>query len=78
MDLIYWHMNAAQGGANLHLGVNLHPGAKLHSVQIAHMNTALFYIIVSRYMNCLLTQLLQEQGDIHNVNMLLALFLLIF
>ena len=30
MDTIYWHMNATQGGANLHPGVNLHPGATLH------------------------------------------------
>ena len=30
MDTIYWHMNATQGGANLHPGVNLHPGANLH------------------------------------------------
>ena len=34
MDTIYWHMNATQGGANLHTGVNLHAGANLH------MNTA--------------------------------------
>ena len=27
MNTIYWHMNATQGGANLHPGVNLHPGA---------------------------------------------------
>ena len=27
MDTIYWHMNATQGGENLHPGVNLHPGA---------------------------------------------------
>ena len=40
MDTLYWHMNATQGGANLHPGVNLHPGANLHRVQIAHMNTA--------------------------------------
>ena len=30
MDKIYWHMNATQGGANLHPGVNLYPGANLH------------------------------------------------
>ena len=30
MDTIYWHMNATQGGANLHPGVNLHLGANLH------------------------------------------------
>ena len=30
MGTIYWHMNAMQGGANLHPGVNLHPGANLH------------------------------------------------
>ena len=30
MDTIYWHMNATQGGANLHPGVNFHPGANLH------------------------------------------------
>ena len=30
MDTIYWHMNAMQGGANLHPGVNLLPGANLH------------------------------------------------
>ena len=30
MGTIYWHMNATQGGANLHPGVNLHPGANLH------------------------------------------------
>ena len=41
MDIIYWHMDATQGGANLHPGVNLHPGANLHRVQIVHMNTAL-------------------------------------
>ena len=27
MNTIYWHMNATQGDANMHLGVNLHPGA---------------------------------------------------
>ena len=30
MNTIYWHMNAKQGGANLHPGVNLLPGAILH------------------------------------------------
>ena len=30
MDTISWHMNATQGGANLHPGVNLLPGANLH------------------------------------------------
>ena len=30
MNTIYWHMNATQGGANLHPGVNLPPGANLH------------------------------------------------
>ena len=30
MDTIYWHMNATQGGANLHPGVLLHPGTNLH------------------------------------------------
>ena len=30
MDTIYWHMNATQGGANLHPDVNSHPGANLH------------------------------------------------
>ena len=30
MNTIYWHMNATQGGANLHPGVNLLPGANLH------------------------------------------------
>ena len=30
MDSIYWHMNATQGGANLHTSVNLHPEANLH------------------------------------------------
>ena len=30
MDTIYWHMNATQGGANLHPGVNLLLGANLH------------------------------------------------
>ena len=30
MNTIYWHMNATQGGANLHPGVNLPPGADLH------------------------------------------------
>ena len=37
MDTIYWHMNATQGGANLHPGVNLLPGR----VQIVNMNTYL-------------------------------------
>ena len=41
MDTISWHMNATQGGANLHPGVNLLPGANLHRVQIVHMNTAI-------------------------------------
>ena len=27
MNTISWHMNATQGGANLHPGVNLLPGA---------------------------------------------------
>ena len=27
MGTIYWHMNATQGGTNLHLGVNLLSGA---------------------------------------------------
>ena len=26
MDPIFWHMNATQGGSNLHPGVNYHPG----------------------------------------------------
>ena len=30
MNTIYWHVNATQGGANLHPGVNLLPGANLH------------------------------------------------
>lgn len=30
METIYLHMNATQGGANLHPGVYLHPGADLH------------------------------------------------
>ena len=30
MNTIYWHMNAKEGGANLHPGVNLLPGANLH------------------------------------------------
>ena len=30
MDTINWHVNAMQGGANLHPGVNLHPRANLH------------------------------------------------
>ena len=30
MDTIYWHVNATQGGENLHPGVNLHQGANLH------------------------------------------------
>ena len=30
MDTISWHMNATQGGANLHPDVNLLPGANLH------------------------------------------------
>ena len=30
MDTISWHMNAMQGGANLHTGVNLLPGKTLH------------------------------------------------
>ena len=31
MDTIHWHMNATEGGANLHPGVNLLPGANLYS-----------------------------------------------
>ena len=31
MDMIYWHMNARQGGANLLPGINLLLGANLHS-----------------------------------------------
>ena len=30
MNTIYLHMNATQGGANLHPGVKLLPGANLH------------------------------------------------
>ena len=30
MDIVYWHMNATQGGANLNPGVNLHRGSNLH------------------------------------------------
>ena len=30
MDTINWHVNATQGGANLHPGINLQPGANLH------------------------------------------------
>ena len=41
MDTIFWHMNATQGGANLHPGVNLLPIANLHpGAKIVHMNTA--------------------------------------
>ena len=43
MNTIYWHMNATQGGANLHPGVNLPPPRVqiCARVQIVHMNTAL-------------------------------------
>ena len=30
MDMISLHMNATQGGANLHPSAKIHPGANLH------------------------------------------------
>ena len=41
MDTNYWHMNATQGGANLH------PAQEqiCVRVQIAHMNTALVSLV---------------------------------
>ena len=41
MGTIYWHMNATQGGENLHPGVNLHREQICTRVQIAHMKTAI-------------------------------------
>ena len=42
MNTIYWHMNATQGGANLHPGVKLHPGANCaHEHGFSFLNFAL-------------------------------------
>ena len=45
MNIIYWHMNATQGSANLHPGVNLLPGAICTRMQIVHITTALGFTL---------------------------------
>ena len=47
MNTIYWHMNATQGGANLHPGVNLPPGANLHpGANCAHEHGLSLYKVI--------------------------------
>ena len=48
MDTISWHMNATQGGANLHPCVKLLPGASLHPVQFSAHEHGLICIISSK------------------------------